>query len=118
MARFLTKMWVLAGVLLGHANYSVAGPQVEFDAFQIPETGRIVVPVMAGESLAGVAGVLDEATGGALSAAATEAEFTGETNATLTLYGVAPYSRIDLVGLGDGPVDRNASNSTCGPATE
>ncbi len=78
----------------------------EFAAFDIPEAGSIVIPVEEGESLAGLALKIDTLTEGALSAAVEEASFTGALQTSLTLYGVHPFSRIDLVGIGSEPVDR------------
>ncbi len=56
--------------------------------------------MIAGDDLTGLAAMLDERTGGALAVAAKEAAFMGEEGTTLTLYGVKPYSRIDIIGLG------------------
>ncbi|MEL7184875.1 MAG: leucyl aminopeptidase [Pseudomonadota bacterium] len=83
-----------------------AETQVEFLPFSIPDSGRIVIAATEGDSLSGVAAELNNRLDGALSVAATESGFKGEANTTVTLYGVGPYSRIDLVGIGAAPVDR------------
>jgi leucyl aminopeptidase len=83
-----------------------ADQQFEFAAFEIPESGRIVVPVQEGDALSGVAATIDQRVNGALTAAVTEASFTGEPGATLTLYGLSPFDRIDLVGVGAEELDR------------
>src|SRR5210317_2254511 len=88
------------------ATSASAQRQISFAPFELPESGSIVVPVAAGETPAGLAATLDNATGGAIALAMTEAGFTGEKNQSLTLFGVKPYARIDLVGVGPGPVDR------------
>ena len=88
----------------------------EFKAFELPGSGRIVVPVAEGETLSGVAATLDERTNGALTAAAAEVSFTGSDGETLTLYGVAPFSRIDLIGTGAGIVDRVGAENFGGRA--
>ncbi len=95
-----TPVLIVLVVLAGAAN---AEQRFEFPPFAIPDSGRIVVPVAQGDALSGVAAMLDSRTDGALSIAAKEAEFSGKGNTTLTLYGVNPYSRIDLVGIGEGP---------------
>jgi len=88
----------------------------EFASFEIPGDGRIVVPVAEGESLSGIAATIDQRTNGALTVAATEAAFTGEANASVTLYGVAPYSRIDLIGVGAEAVTRATAENFGGTA--
>ena len=93
-----------------------ADQRFDFASFDIPEDGRIVVPVVEGESFSGIAATIDQRTNGALAVAATEASFLGEANATLTLYGVAPYSRIDLVGLGAETVSRSTAEDFGGMA--
>jgi leucyl aminopeptidase len=94
----------------------LAEQRFEFSEFVLPGGGRIVVPVVEGESLAGIASRVDEATDGALTAAVTEADFTGAEGKTLTLYGVAPYSRVDLIGVGSEPVDRVSAEDFGGTA--
>ncbi len=103
-------------VLVVLASAASAEQRFEFSPFAIPDNGRIVVPVAQGDALSGVAAMLDERTGGALSMAAKEAAFTGEANSTLTLYGVNPYSRIDLVGIGEGPYGRVVAENFGGTA--
>jgi leucyl aminopeptidase len=96
---------------LGLAASAIADQRFEFVPFEIPGDGRIVVPVSEGSALSGIAATIDQRTNGALTVAATEATFTGETNSTLTLYGVSPYSRIDLIGVGSETIGRvNAEN--------
>ena len=85
---------------------AMAQRPIEFGPFEWPEDGSIVVPVAEGEGLSGLAAELDERTSGAISMAVAEAAFTGEKAQTLTLFGVRPYARIDLVGIGGDAVDR------------
>ena len=103
-------------VWLSIAMAANANQQFEFAALDIPESGRIVLPVQEGDSLSGIAATIDQRTDGALSAAVKEASFTGEPGATLTLYGVAPFDRIDLVGVGAEPVDRVGAENFGGAA--
>ncbi len=91
---------------LGVSAAVVAEQNFEFQPFSIPDAGRIVVPVSQGESLIGIAAQIDAKTEGALTIASKEAEFVGETGTRLTLRAVAPYSRIDLIGIGAETITR------------
>lgn len=110
--KFLFALFAVLGVTASAS----AEQQFEFSSFEIPGDGRIVVPVALGESLAGLAASVDGKTNGALTVAAREAVFTGETGTSLTLYGVSPYSRIDLIGVGDETLDRVAAEDFGGRA--
>ncbi len=92
--------------LLLLSTTALAQRSIDFMPFEMPSDGNIVIPVAEGESLTGLAAELDAQTGGALSLAATEAKFTGEKHKTLTLFGIKPYARIDLIGVGSEPVGR------------
>ena len=113
----LLRTAVVLTLWLGFVAPAVAEQRFEFAALAIPEDGRIVVPVIEGDALNGIAAVIDERTAGALSVAAREAAFTGETGTTLTLLGVAPYSRIDLIGIGAETVSRAAAEDFGGTAS-
>ena len=95
---------------------ALAQRQITFMPFELPEAGSIVVPVTTGETPSGLAALLDSRTDGAIALAMAEAAFTGEKHQTLTLFGIKPYSRIDLIGIGDGPVDRVAAENYGGLA--
>jgi leucyl aminopeptidase len=95
---------------------AMAQRPIEFHAFEFPESGSIVVPVAEGDSLTGLAATLDANTEGAISMATREASFTGEKNQTLTLFGVKPYSRIDLIGVGGDSLNRAAAEDFGGLA--
>ncbi len=94
-----------------------ADQRFEFAQFEIPQSGRIVVPVVEGDSLQGIAATIDTRVNGTLSKATKEAAFIGEKNSTLTLYGIAPYSRIDLIGMGSETIDRVAAENFGGHAS-
>ncbi len=111
----LKKIIVLVA-WLGLSASAVADQRFEFAAFGIPANGRIIVPVVEGGALSGIAATIDQKTNGALSAAATEAAFNGEIESTLTLYGLPPYSRIDLIGVGAEPVGRVTAENFGGTA--
>lgn len=100
------KRFLLFSFLIFAASGASAQRAFDFAAFDIPEKGSIVIPVEEGESLTGLASQIDTLTEGALSAAVEEASFTGALQTSLTLYGVHPFSRIDLVGIGSEPADR------------
>ena len=93
-------------VSFGLATPAAADQRFEFASYEIPSGGRIVMPVVKRDSPGGVAAAIDQRTDGALTVAASEAAFSGEIGTTLTLYGVSPYSRIDLIGVGAEGVGR------------
>jgi leucyl aminopeptidase len=113
----MTKL-VLLAVALVLGGPVMAQREISFQPFELPESGSVVIPVALAERPSGVAAVLDETTGGAISLAMTEAGFSGEKNDTLTLFGVRPYARIDLIGVGDRPIDRVAAEEFGGLAAE
>lgn len=102
--------------LFGLATSVAAQQRFEFSSFEIPGNGRIVVPVAEGETLSGIAVTVDQQTNGALTVAATEAAFTGALGESLTLYGVSPFSRVDLVGIGAEPIGRVVAENFGGTA--
>ena len=110
------KILYCLAAFLGFAAAAAADQSFEFKEFEVPASGRIVIPVTEGESLTGLAVTIDETLGGALSVAVEEAAFTGEANSSVTLYGVGPYSRIDLIGIGTGPATRVIAENFGGTA--
>ena len=111
------KHFIALPTLLLLAAVAQAGTQFGFTPFEIPDRGRLVVPVAEGDTLTGVAAIVDQRTDGAVSAAAAEAGFTGAEGATLTLFGTRPFSRIDLIGVGAGTLDRVAAENFGGHAS-
>jgi leucyl aminopeptidase len=110
----------ILGVLViwfGLASTAVAQQNFEFAPLVIPENGRIVLPVVEGDAFSGIAKTIDEKTGGALTIAAEEAMFTGKADSTLTLYAVAPYTRIDLIGVGKEAIGRVGTEDFGGHAS-
>lgn len=95
---------------------AAAQRQIDFAPFEIPDDGSIVVPVAEGDRPDGIAAALDSRTGNAVAMAMREAAFTGEKNQVLTLFGVKPYSRIDLIGVGADTLDRVAAENFGGLA--
>jgi len=110
------KTLALIVVFLMLAFPAMAQRQIDFRSFELPASGSIVVPVAEGDSLTGIAAAADANTSGALSLAASEASFTGKLHQTLTLYGIKPYSRVDLIGVGSDPLDRTAAENFGGLA--
>lgn len=102
---------------LGLVASASADQRFEFAPLGIPENGRIVLPVTEGKSLGGIAETINEITKGAVAIAAKEASFTGEAGATLTLLGVSPFSRVDLIGVGSETVTRVAAENFGGTAS-
>ena len=82
---------------------------IDFAEYRLPGEGAIALPVAEAETLTGVAAAVDDVTGGNLVAALSEAGFTGKVGDALTLYGVSPFTRIDLVGVGAKKIDRIAA---------
>ncbi|MEH6611361.1 MAG: leucyl aminopeptidase [Halioglobus sp.] len=111
------KIIVVLCALLGLSVSAVADQGFDFASFEFPENGRIVIPVVEGETLSGAAANIDRLTKGALSIAATEATFTGESDTFVTLFGVSPYSRIDLIGIGADSADRVVAENFGGTAS-
>jgi len=110
------KIVAVLVALFGLAPLAVSEQHFEFASFEIPENGRIILPAVEGDALSGIAETINQRTNGALTIAATEAEFTGKINSTLTLYGISPYSRIDLIGIGSETVGRVAAENFGGLA--
>ena len=102
----MMRLLVTVFATFGLAAAASADQRFEFAPFEIPQNGRIVVPVAEADTLTGIAATIDDRTSGALTIAAKEASFTGEIDTTLTLYGVAPFARIDLIGVGADTVAR------------
>lgn len=102
--------------LLITASSSALGSQsIQFERFSIPVAGRIVL-ALQGSELTGAAADVNARTQGALAAAIKEAKFKGKKDKTLTLCGIAPYDRIDLIGIGDSGIDRNSAEDFGGTA--
>ena len=112
----MTTTLLRVAVLFLVATPALAQRPIDFSPLEWPASGSIVVPVPEGETLTGLAAELDERTEGAISMAVAEATFTGEKDQTLTLFGIKPYARVDLIGVGDGPVDRVAAENFGGLA--
>ncbi|MFT6288906.1 MAG: leucyl aminopeptidase [Halieaceae bacterium] len=113
----MLRIPVVLCALLGLSISAVADQGFDFTSFAVPKTGRIIIPVIEGESLSGAAANIDRLTKGALSIAASEASFTGESNSFVTLLGVSPYSRIDLIGIGAEAADRVSAENFGGTAS-
>jgi leucyl aminopeptidase len=103
-------------VLLLLSVPALAQRSIDFAPLEWPANGSIVIPVPEGDSLTGLTAELDVRTDGAVTVAVSEAAFTGEKDRTLTLFGIKPYARIDLIGVGSGRLDRVAAENFGGLA--
>ncbi len=103
-------------VLVGLAWPAFAQRSIDFGQLELPAGGNVVIPMAAGEEPSGLAATLDDRTEGAVTIAAQEAGFLGEAGTTLTLFGVRPYARIDIIGMGSEPVDRVSAENYGGTA--
>ena len=113
----LLALFLISPLCAGAAE---AQRTIGFADYAIPDRGALAVPALSNEdgevSIDGVLADVDARTGGRLAAALAEAAFSGADEATLTLYGLEPFSRIDVIGLGQGPVDRLAAEDFGGLA--
>ena len=90
------------------ASTALADRAVTFAPYAgAPAEGAVIIPMRSNE-LGGPAAEINRRTGGALARAISAAGYEADKGATLTLFALGPYDRIDLVGLGDGGVDRRA----------
>ena len=110
MRRQVSTLIILTFLItLSFSQAALAVRTIDFQEYQLPADGAIAVPVVEAGTLSGVAGAVNEATGGNLEVALAEAGFTGKVGDVLTLYGISPFTRIDLVGVGSETVDRVAA---------
>lgn len=116
LTEMVLKILAIVVICFGLITSAHGKPIFEFEPFAIPSEGRLLVPVVEGEALSGVAKTIDERTNGALSMAAKEGDFTGESETSLTVLGAMPYSRIDLLGIGEAKLDRVAAEKFGGLA--
>ncbi|WP_108985127.1 leucyl aminopeptidase [Candidatus Phycosocius bacilliformis] len=75
---------------------------VSFVTAAPPSTGAIALPVGKNGQIGEAASQVDRIANGAISRAITTAAFKGNPGDTLTLYAVGPYSRVTLIGIGEG----------------
>ena len=108
--------FVRIAVLLLLSVPALAQRSIDFLPLEWPAEGAIVIPVAAGDTLTGLAAELDRRSNGAIGMAVAEAAFTGEKHQALTLFGIKPWPRIDLIGVGSEPVDRSGAEDFGGLA--
>jgi len=110
MSKFISPaMIALLLILSACPQAALAMRSVDFAQFELPRSGAIALPVTETEMRSGVAAAVDKETGGNLVKALSEAGFTGKVGDVLTLFGVSPYTRIDIVGVGGEKIDRVAA---------
>lgn len=81
---------------------------IGFDAYAVPESGTVAIPVREGEVASGAFADVDAATGGALSRAVAAAAFKGRAQSRLDLPGIGSYDRVLLIGIGKDEVTPRA----------
>jgi leucyl aminopeptidase len=86
---------------LGMVSSAKAMP-VTFTGAAAPASGAIAIPVESNGTLTGAADAADRSAAGAIRRAIAAADFKGNAGTSLTLYGIGPYSRVILIGVGDG----------------
>ena len=96
----LASLFSVAILMLGVALPAAAQRQISFDAYALPESGTVAVPVREGNVDSGAFADLDAATSGALSRAVAAAGFKGRAESRLDLPGIAGFDRVLLVGVG------------------
>jgi leucyl aminopeptidase len=74
-------------------------------ASEAPTGGALVLPLRNADHLGHTAGVLDEATRGAVARALAAGKFDFSRGKTLPLHGIGPWSRIVVIGTGPVPFD-------------
>jgi leucyl aminopeptidase len=102
---------VMCLILLALPQAAFAMRNLDFAQYDLPRSGAIAIPVAEAETPGGVTAAVDKETGGNLAKALAEAGFTGKVGDVLTLFGVSPYTRIDLVGVGGERIDRVAAEN-------
>lgn len=87
---------------------AAAQRDIRFDAYAVPETGTVVVPVREGNVASGAFADLDAVTGGALQRAVNAADFKGRSDSRLDLPGIGNFDRVLLIGVGKDAVNPRA----------
>ena len=98
--RRLASLFSAAFLMVCVALPAAAQRQISFDAYALPESGTVVIPVREGNVASGAFADLDAATDGALSRAVAAAEFKGRAESRLDLPGLAGFDRVLLLGVG------------------
>ncbi|MEM7612685.1 MAG: leucyl aminopeptidase family protein [Pseudomonadota bacterium] len=107
----------LCVVVLGLLSAPISAERdISFVAGQLPEDGSIVIPFIEANGLSGVASAVNARTDGALEVAVQEAGFVGAMGTNLSLFGIAPYTRIDLIGVGSERLTRTDAENFGGNA--
>lgn len=97
-------------LLISISGNCLAQRAIDFTSGVLPASGSIALPVHVAESdaagLGDTVSTINARTSGALQRAMASAGFTGAAGQKLTLYEIAPYSRIDLIGVGEERLNR------------
>ena len=108
MVRTASTTLLCAALLIGPtiigstAAAAPAAPRsISFADAVRPASGPLVLPVVKGGLLNGLAKEADAAAGGAIAEAIRLAKFSGDPGKTLALYGKGPYPSVLLIGVGE-----------------
>jgi leucyl aminopeptidase len=96
------RIALVAFTVLGSA--AQAEREIAFAPYAVPSSGTVAVVVRQEAWLEGAFADVDAASGGALQRAVEAVSFRAEANQQLDLPGVAPFDRVILIGVGDGPL--------------
>src|SRR5690606_31519697 len=98
--RRLASLFSAALLVACVALPAAAQRQISFDAYALPESGTVAIPVREDNIASGAFADLDAATDGAPSRAVAAAEFKGRAESRLDLPGIAGFDRVLLLGVG------------------
>ena len=107
---------VIALTLMLSGAVAQAEREIAFGPYGVPPSGTVAVVVRQDAWEEGAFADVDAATGGALRRAVKAVSFRAEANQQLDLPGVAPFDRVILVGIGDGPLTSRAFEDAGGLA--
>ena len=101
MSRRRLASLVSAAFLLACAALPAAAQRaIGFDAYALPGSGTLAIPVRQDDVASGAFADLDAAADGALSRAVAAAGFKGRSGSKLDLPGIAGFDRVLLLGIG------------------
>ncbi len=107
-------LFALGLIFLSFAAHAMRN--VDFAPAVVPDSGHIVLPVLAEGKLTPGGATANGKAGDAIAQAIADAGFQGEAGEVLTLRRLAPYTRVDLVGVGGDALSQSALQDFGGSA--